>query len=106
MPRTAKARKRWGQLAPADRKCCYCDRTLTRPNGNQDPSDASIDHYTPKCREKHLPGTVNLVLSCAACNAAKGDMDGFEFRYFLECGEIHQSYIEWLKVKIRKNMER
>lgn len=58
-------------------RCHYCGRGMTlkwRKRQTPPPNGATIDHVKPRC----AGGTddeSNLVVCCAACNAAKGRVD-------------------------------
>jgi hypothetical protein len=56
-------------------QCAYCQRFLTV-------KDMTVDHIQPTLRGG--PDTLaNTVISCAACNARKGDMNLIEYRHWL-----------------------
>jgi 5-methylcytosine-specific restriction endonuclease McrA len=69
------------QIAERDgSRCAYCNRS----GDSKDPDGKSwhIDHDIPVCRGG-LNEESNLVLACAACNLAKRDRTGDEFRALL-----------------------
>jgi hypothetical protein len=108
---SSKAQKWWDSRQPEDRTCCYCHRAVIRPSRsdlsgkNNHNSEASIDHDIPKCRIGYVEKRgSNTVLSCFACNQAKGDMTGDEFIHFLRSGEILPSYINWIAEKMKKRL--
>lgn len=105
MSKKSKAMKFWESRAPSDRLCYYCERQTIPLNGAYHPANASIDHAMPKCRKPYGQNDI-LVLSCAACNNAKGDMTADEFIFFIKSGQISPSYVEWLVERTKKLMQR
>lgn len=84
-------------------RCCYCgvNVALVSPN---DANQASREHDIPRCRGGTESGP-NVVLSCAPCNWAKDQMTGMEFLHFIRTGLIAESYIEWLRIEIKRKLK-
>ncbi len=55
-------------------RCVYCGEAVTVTAGRPTPSSATCDHFIPRSHGGGSGGS-NTVLSCYACNQAKGDLD-------------------------------
>lgn len=87
-------------------KCMYCHRRVSIGASHDTPphSLASRDHDIPKCRRTYLGGG-EQVLSCAACNHAKGDMTAVEFMAYRETKKLPRSYIEFLETRLAQRLK-
>lgn len=93
---------KWLENLPIEERIChYCFRTLIQNVPKKwIAAAATIEHSMPKSRKKKYESD-QVVLACAACNSAKGDMTGEEFVHFIRTGTL-ASYIEWMTEKTKR----
>ena len=73
--------RRYARLINKDDRCPYCGNKVSLYN-------ASLDHLTPRSRNKKAKGKIQeVVLCCRGCNSKKGCL--FPIEFFMGCRNKH-----------------